>query len=103
MSMLSFKPTNDRQFELHIGTLPTGFLWPSQRLLDFYDADVKTQYGLDLEAEELSLLACQFADAWTPYQQNLPMTRLELVVAYSTARKAVAAAPPKGKSLSSRS
>ena len=94
MSLLSFKRSNNRQFELFIGPIGTGMLWPSTGLLEWMDRGGHlVQSGLDVEAEYIAAFVDDFVKEWTPYAMNLPMTRLEILIAYSEAKSKL---PPKG-------
>lgn len=97
MSLLNFKPVPTprgklQQFELCIGAIGTSLMWPTQRVQAFVDGDISA-YGLDVEAEEFQALAERLAAEWPPYAMNLPMTRLEIIVAHGEAK---AKLPPKG-------
>jgi hypothetical protein len=90
--MLHFTKTDSqdpcKEYELYLAYLPLAIYWPTKEVHEYIIADLRTMNGLDVEANAINELAEQLIDMFPPYAMNLPMTKLELSVALSGARRA---------------
>lgn len=80
-----------REYELTVGGVQIGVFWPTKEMHEFMIADVKTQNGMDVEADAVRDTTDALCDALEALRFDYGRTRLEVALALGRMARAARA------------
>lgn len=85
MYFIDFKISNSpeplKEFELCLGGTGIGIFWPTKKVHAFEREEIKTSYGIDVEAEAIKEITDELCEAFAPLAFDYERTRLEVALA----------------------